>query len=118
MIHSHTHQIDIWIRDVCDKHIYDPNEDFDEHLFWTKWQAPRLLVMKPSRYQPYVAGTDWERFDAATSLSLRKAFAENYVLHLENPAEKGGALRAIELAKQPQPALSNRTEPTVNSAFD
>ena len=52
MIRSHNHQIDIWVRDVCDKQIYDPNEDVEEQIFWTKWQAPRLLIMKPSRFQP------------------------------------------------------------------
>ncbi len=110
MIRSHNHQIDIWVRDVCDKQIYDPNEDDDEQIFWLKWQAPRLLIMKPSRFQPYVAGADWERLDAETSMSLRKTFAENYVLHLEIQLDKVAGQAAMQLAKQPKP--------TQNSAAD
>ena len=110
MIRSHNHEIDIWVRDVCDKQAYDPNEDDEDLIFWTKWQAPRLLIMKPTRFQPYVAGTDWERLDAETSLSLRKAFAENYVLHLELQLEKVAGQAAVDLAKQPKP--------TQNSAAD
>jgi hypothetical protein len=107
MIRSHNHELDIWVRDVCDKQPYDPNEDNDEKIFWLKWQAPRLLIMKPSRFQPYVAGADWERLDAETSLSLRKAFAENYVLHLEVQLDRVAGQAAVELAKQPKPAQNS-----------
>ena len=52
LIRSHTHSIKIWVRDVCDKRVYDPTEDREEQIFWRKWQAPMFLVMKPSLYQP------------------------------------------------------------------
>ena len=114
MIRSHNHQIDIWVRDVCDKQIYDPNEDVEEQIFWTKWQAPRLLIMKPSRFQPYMAGADWERLDSPTSLSLRKAFAENYVLHLEIQLNRVAGQAAVELAKQPKPVENGAADSNVS----
>jgi hypothetical protein len=55
LIRSQNHLIRIWVKDVCDKHVYDPNEDFEERIFWRKWQAPMFLVMRPSRFQPYDA---------------------------------------------------------------
>jgi hypothetical protein len=118
MIRSHNHQLDIWVRDVCDKQPYDPNEDDDEQIFWLKWQAPRLLIMKPSRFQPYVAGSDWERLDAETSLRLRKALAENYVLHLEIQLDKVAGQAAVQLAKQPKPVPTDAVDSSLSQSGD
>jgi hypothetical protein len=110
MIRSNNHRIDLWIRNVCDQDVYDPNEDIEAQIFGKKWQAPRLLIMKPSRFHPYVAAANWERLDAETSLSLRKAFAENYVLHLEVQLERAAGQAAVELAKQPRPVSNNTSQ--------
>jgi hypothetical protein len=110
MIRYHSRKIDLWVRDVCDNQIYDPNEDDEEQVFGMKWQAPRLLIMKPSRFQPYVAGADWERLDAETSLSVRKGFAENYVLHLEIQLNRVAGQAAVELAKQPKPTQNGTAD--------
>lgn len=51
MIRSEIHAIEIWVRDVWDKKPFDPNAGTTEELFfWRELQAPKLIVMKPSRY--------------------------------------------------------------------
>ncbi|MBB5066098.1 hypothetical protein [Granulicella mallensis] len=109
LIGSYIHLIDIWVRAVCDTDPYDPDEDFDERIHRTKWQAPRFLIMKPSRYEPYDAAKAWERVDAETSMRWRKMFYEHYVLHLELKLRNLAGEAAVELAMQRQPA----TQPTV-----
>src|ERR1039457_244756 len=105
LIRYHAYRIEIWVRDVCDKQGYDPNEDEDEQIFWRKWQAPMLLVMKPSRFMPYDAATVWERNEPETSARWLKSFAEAYVLHLEMKVRRAAGDAALELAKQPKPIL-------------
>jgi hypothetical protein len=104
LIRSKIHCIDIWIRDVCDPPKYDFAGD---DIFFKKWQAPQLLIMRPSRFRPYVSALNWERLDADRSLSLRRDLSENYVLHLEISLEKLAGHLAIELAKKPQPEHLN-----------
>jgi hypothetical protein len=59
--------VKIWIRDVCDIHVYDPTEDPDEMIFWRKWQAPSFIVMEPSKFRRFDPAKVWERNDAAVS---------------------------------------------------
>jgi hypothetical protein len=121
MIRSEMHLIEIWVRNVCDKQPYDPNEDSEEQIFWRKWQAPRLIVMKPSLYRPYEPSAIWERFDAVQSRELLEGLAENYVLHVETRIEKVAGQAAVELAKRPKiaaaaPEPSPKTEEKVRGA--
>jgi hypothetical protein len=111
MIRSHVHQVDIWMRDVCDTKTYDPTEDFDEEIFWTKWQAPRLLIMKPARSQPYDASTVWERLDPEASQKLRRAFVDGYVVRLESLVGKLAGRKAIELPKRPAMIRTRESDP-------
>jgi len=90
-------------KNVCDKQVYDPTEDDDEQIFWRKWQAPMLLVMKPSLYQPYEAVMEWERRDAVGSAQLLEHFAQHYVLHLEAQLSEAMGEATLELAKHPKP---------------
>jgi hypothetical protein len=110
LIRSHAHLIDIWVRDVCDKHIYDPNEDMEEQVFWRKWQAPLFVIMTPSLYTPYDAAAVWDRKDAESSSKLLQHFAQHYVLHLEVKLRKEAGAYALELAKKPKPMESTPTE--------
>jgi hypothetical protein len=102
LIRSHTHHINIWVRDVCDKHVYDPNEDMEEQFFWRKWQAPLFLIMTPSLYTPYDAAAVWDRQDTESSSKLLQHFAEHYVLHLEVKLKKAAGAFALEFAKRPK----------------
>ena len=106
----------MWIKNVCDKQAYDPTEDSDELIYWRKWQAPMLIVMKPSRYMPYDPATVWERSDTETSQRWLKSFAENYVIQLQIPIDRFAGQVAVELAKQPKPvqhdASGNDSQPT------
>jgi hypothetical protein len=104
MIRSKMHTIEIWIRDVCDVRVYDPEEDHEELIFWRKWQAPMLLMMKPARHWPYDPNRSWERMDAKDSRGLLEAFAVDYVLRIEGSVEKLAGILAVELAKQPKPS--------------
>jgi hypothetical protein len=107
LIRWKNHVIRIWVRNVCDKQVYDPKEDLEERIFWRKWQAPMFLVMKPSRFQPYDALRVWERNDAESSSRLLESFAEHYVLHLEVKLERASGDAGLALAKQPRPVETN-----------
>jgi hypothetical protein len=113
LIRSENHSIEMWVRDVCDKHIYDRNEDFEEKIFWRKWQAPKLLVMTPSRFMPYEADSAWEREDVETSVRLLEHFTEDYILRLEVKVRRAAGEAAVELAKQTK--LMQPSTPDVNS---
>ena len=116
MIRSNIHQIDLWVRDVCDKKPYDPTEDSEEQTHWRKWQAPRFLIMRPSRYEPYDAARAWERVDAETSMRWRKMFYEHYVIHLESRLRNLAGSAAVELAMQPKtPTQSAAVTPLVQA---
>jgi hypothetical protein len=88
---------------VCDKQVYDPNEDPDERIFWRKWQAPWFLIMTPSLYSPYEEAAVWERKDAESSSKLLQHFSQHYVLHLEVKLKQAAGEKALELAKKPIP---------------
>jgi hypothetical protein len=99
LIRYHRHQIVRWVRDVCDEQPYDPTEEMDEQIYWRKWQAPRFLVMKPSRSQPYDSDRVWERSDPQTSSKLLEAFADDYVIRLEMAIDRDAGRARIEAAK-------------------
>jgi hypothetical protein len=97
MIRSEMHLIGIWVREVCDRRcILKPDS------LWTDWQAPFLVIMRPSRFQPYDAATAWDRADVETSSGWLKSFAEHYVIHLEAELKRAAGEAALELAKQPK----------------
>jgi hypothetical protein len=102
-VRSHTHEIDMWVTEVCDRQAYDSNENSEAQVFWRKWQAPQLIAMTPSRHRPYDPGMAWERLDAEASLRLRKAFAEDYVLRVEVQLDRAAGQLAVKMAQQPNP---------------
>lgn len=106
LIRSHQHSILIWVRDVCDKRPYDPEEDFEEQVYWRKWRAPLFLIMRPSRYHPYDAETAWDRKDAETSSQWLEMFAQHYVVHLQSELREAAGAAALELAKKIEPVGS------------
>ncbi|HEX4022390.1 MAG TPA: hypothetical protein VHX63_14690 [Acidobacteriaceae bacterium] len=110
LIRYYAYRLEIWVRNVCDKQPYDPQEDIEERIHWRKWQAPMLLVMKPSRYMLYEAAMSWERNDTETSLRWLKHFADHYALHLEVSLKKAAGDAAVELAKEPKPMQTNTAE--------
>jgi hypothetical protein len=110
LIRSKNHVIRIWVRNVCDKQVYDPNEDLEERIFWRKWQAPMFLIMKPSLSRPFNAATVWEREDAESSLQLLEHFTEHYVLHLEVKLRRAAGDAALALAKQPRPVETSTSD--------
>jgi hypothetical protein len=101
LIRSHNHSISNWVKSVCDTSPYDPNEDADEQTFWRKWNAPSLIIMKPSRYRAYDANTVWERNDAEKSVSWLASFMESYVIKLESQLKNEVGLVTLANAKQP-----------------
>jgi hypothetical protein len=111
LIRSHTHELKIWVRNVCDQQVHEPQDDLDEWFLWRKWQAPSLVIMKPSRYRPYEVEKAWERNDAETSARWLKAFADDYVLHLEMKLSNIAGKAALELAKQPTPVEPSPVQP-------
>src|ERR1700733_2449048 len=118
LIRSENHHIRNWVRDVCDKHVYNPNEDPEEQIFWRKWQAPMFLVMKPSLYQTYEAARVWDKKDAESSLQLLEHFTEHYVLHLEVKLRRAAGDAALALAKQPRQMQAKPEEANLKSQGD
>lgn len=110
MIRSKMPLIELWVRDVCDKQPYAPDENDEELIHWRKWQAPMLIIMKPSGNSPYDSARNWERLDAGKSRRILEALAERYVLHIEGRLEKEVGQLALKLAKQPKPALIPASE--------
>lgn len=104
LIRYHRHQIENWVKSVCDKQVHDPNDISDESIFWRKWEAPQFLVMAPSRFQPYDASTAWKRRDATTSAKWAALFAEDYELHLGVRVKSAAGEVAVQLAKKPRPS--------------
>jgi hypothetical protein len=103
LIRSQIHLVRMWVRNVCDKQVYEPNEDQEEQIFWRKWQAPMFLTMNPSLHQPYNDTMIWERKDAESSLRLLNHFAEHYVVHLETKVKRAAGEAALESAKKRKP---------------
>jgi hypothetical protein len=91
-------------------HTYDPHEDQEEKIFWRKWQAPSLLIMKPSRFRPYDSTKVWERNDPETSSNWLDGLADHYVLILDIAVKSAAGNAALELAKQPKSAQQSSTE--------
>lgn len=102
MIRSHRHNLISWVRDICDTQPYDPDEDMDERIFWTKWQAPAFLIMKPARSHPYDSSRLWERFDPMRSTALLEGFADDYVIRLEMNLRNHAGQARLHSATQPK----------------
>jgi hypothetical protein len=102
MISSIKASVDTWITNVCDKPSYSSSEDDEEIIFRRKWQAPRLLRMKPAGHLPYEPARAWERLDAERSWRLRQAFAQNFELELVIRLNQHTGREALQLAKLPR----------------
>jgi len=102
MIRSQKHWIRIWVQEVCHRRVYDPNEDSESQIFWSKWQAPSLIIMTPSRHRLYEPDKAWELNEPAISTQWLKMFQDDYVLRLEMKLRKVAGETAVELAKQPK----------------
>jgi hypothetical protein len=102
LIRYNRHKIKMWVRDVCDAHAYDPSDKDPFESYWQKWQAPSLLIMKPSRFQPYDPARVWERNDTETSLRWLESFADHYVIRLESIVANAAGDAYLELAKKPK----------------
>lgn len=101
LIRSHRQDIQRWVQDVCDRQVHAPGDDPEEAFYWRKWQAPSLIIMVPSRYQPYEAEKAWNRNPPETSAKWLESFADHYVRHLEGKVKKVLGMTMLESAKQP-----------------
>lgn len=108
LIRSQNHLLRAWVKDACDRHIYDPEESVEDLVYRKNWRAPMLLLMQPSLKRPYDPETVWERKDPEESSKLVEYFVELYVRHLERKLRKAAGDAALELAKQPPPIPLNR----------
>jgi hypothetical protein len=115
LIHSYPHRIESWVREVCDKRVYNPHEHgpfhLDEWSMWRNWEAPSLVMMTPSRYRPHDPVKYWERNDPETSSRWLKSFEDDFVRHLEGKIEGLLGPAVLHLSKQPQ-----LTQPSTVSA--
>jgi hypothetical protein len=111
LIRHEGHVVRIWIRDVCDKQVYDPTEDPEELIFWRKWLAPSFIVMTPSKFRRFDPAKAWERNDPASSSEWLKKFEEDYILRLELRIEAAAGHIAVESAKNPGPQQVPEVEP-------
>jgi hypothetical protein len=102
LVRSQRHMIAIWVRNVCDKRVDDPSETLEERLYWTNWQAPSLLTMKPALNAPYDSRKNWERNTASESSELLTVFADRYVRRLEMKVKDAAGEEAVRLAAEPK----------------
>ncbi len=116
LIRSERHVIVIWVRNACDTQPYDPNEDMDEQIFWTKWQAPLFVIMRPSRFHPYDRSRVWERQNCETSSQWLESIANYYVIRLEHSITHAAGLERLERAKRPEytPPMGNSSSKKAN----
>jgi hypothetical protein len=117
LIEYYRHRIPLWIKDVCDEHPWDPNEDAEELIFWRKWEAPSFLVMEPSRYMVYDQQRVWERNDPETSSKWLEAFSEDYVLILGMELKDAAGRASLKQAMMPS-AEKAAKELQVNQTFN
>jgi hypothetical protein len=117
LIDDHRHKIPPWIKGVCDEQPYDPNEDMEERIFWTKWQAPNLVIMEPSRYAVYEPERAWERNGQETSLRWLDAFQNDYSLMLKIEVKDLAGAAALQQAIAP-PAIQRPKEFQVSQTFN
>jgi hypothetical protein len=82
----------------------------EELIYWRKWQAPSLTIMKPSRYRAYEKDKEWERNDAETSARWLANFADDYVVRLESRVKKLPGELALKSAKQERSLRPNKGE--------
>jgi hypothetical protein len=102
LVRDHRHDIVTWVRAVCDEQPYDPSEETDELINWRKWQAPRFLIMKPARFEPYDSSRVWKREDPQTSSRWLESFADHYVIRLESAIKTAAGEARLEEAKRPK----------------
>jgi hypothetical protein len=117
LIRSHRQDIQSWVQAVCDGQVHSRGDDPEEILFGRKWRAPSLIIMVPSRYQPYEADKAWDRNPPETSAKWLESFADDYVRHLEGKVKKFLGMAMLESAKQPparQPSALQQSTPTPN----
>ena len=101
LIRSQVHRIRFWIKQVCSGPVYDSK----------KWQAPSLIIMRPSGDRPYEADKTWELNDPEISAHWLKLFQDDYVLRLERKIHTAAGETALALAKQPMPPQRGPADP-------
>lgn len=101
MVEDNSYRIERWIRAVCDVQPAQDDEDWQEQVFWRRWEAPQFLTMKPSMHYPYDATRLWDRRVAESSAGLLKHFSQGHVIQLQEVLRKATGNAAILLAKDP-----------------
>jgi len=101
LIDYHRRQISWWIKNACDKQVYNPTEDIEERIFWRKWKAPLLIAMRPAAGIPYVPECVWERQNPDESSKMLKWFEVDFAGRLKSNLEKAVGNVAVAMAKQP-----------------
>lgn len=115
MIHGAAYQVESWLKTCCDIQPYIPG-DSDESIYWRKWQAPRLVLMKPSLGAPFDASRVWEREDVETSLHVAEAYKDFFVRHLESVLKECVGRSHVEAAVKGCEPAAKRQEPSSDEA--
>jgi hypothetical protein len=102
MVRSNRHLIGQWIKNACHKQVSQPDDDSDEGIYWRRWQAPRLLKMRPSHLDPFTAGEAWNPLSLEDSAGLLDHFEVSYVVHVEARVREAAGEAALLLAKKPR----------------
>lgn len=102
MIRSKQPAIEKWVKEVCEKQVFDRTDDPEEHVYWRKWRAPMLLFMKPSRSEPYEASRVWESANAKASLECLTFFSGHHVGQSIEWLKNAEGEANLEEAKRPQ----------------
>ena len=98
-----------WTKDACDKQPYDPSDDPDEAIYWTKWRAPKWFFMQPFANRPYDRATAWERMDEGESKHLLEVVEDRFNQRLIMALDDAVDATHIRLAKR-----ESQDKPTTN----
>jgi len=100
LIADESHRTPLWTKNTCDKQPYDPLDDPNEAIHWTKWRAPKWFFMQPFGSRPYDPITAWDRMDEGESRHLLEVIEDRFNQHLVMALEKAVDETHIQLAKR------------------
>jgi hypothetical protein len=109
-----------WIKHACDvQQLPAPDrirEEFEETVFWRKWQAPKLIYMQPAGNAPYDPKTVWSREDQARTKELLTARSKRFVEFLDLSLEKMAGASHVKVAQDTQYSERTPSEPPKTQA--
>ena len=118
LIHGLRHHFQDWVKNCCDTQPpSNPEQDFEDFIFWKEWRAPRFIRMRPSGNLPYDPSSTWTREDEITTENLLDGLTRRFIWSQEWTLNKLVGDAHVRLVKSPkvkgysQPVVSGGVTP-------